>query len=80
VEGREVAGESRNIRVEADKCPVSRLLCLSHAFTLVSCPAYSYILKMEAICSSETSVDFKKSALCYIPEDRNLKKEHSVIP
>jgi hypothetical protein len=33
-------------------------LCLQPAFTLASCSAYSIILKMEAICSSKTSVNF----------------------
>jgi hypothetical protein len=33
-------------------------LCLPSAVTLVSCSAYSSTLKMEAIYSSETSVDF----------------------
>jgi hypothetical protein len=32
---------------------------LSPAFRLVSCLAYSSKLKMEATCSSETSVDFE---------------------
>jgi hypothetical protein len=41
---------------------------LSPAFTLVSCSAYS-TLKMEAICSSETSVDFQRTKRRYIPED-----------
>jgi hypothetical protein len=41
-------------------------LCLPPAFTLVSCPAYSSTLKMEAICSSEISVDFCSSFLSVI--------------
>jgi hypothetical protein len=36
---------------------------------LVSCLAYS-TLKMEAICSSETSIDFQRTTRRYIPEDR----------
>jgi hypothetical protein len=28
---------------------------------------------MEAICSSETSVEFQRTTRCYIPEDRALK-------
>jgi hypothetical protein len=39
------------------------------AFTLVSYMAFS-ALKMEATCSSETSVDFKQTRRRYIPEDR----------
>jgi hypothetical protein len=42
------------------------LTCLL-AFTLVPCSAYSSTLKMEAIWSSETSVDFQQTTLRYIP-------------
>jgi hypothetical protein len=35
--------------------------------------AYYLILKMEAICSSETSVDFKRTTWRYIPEDSALQ-------
>jgi hypothetical protein len=40
----------------------------------VSCLAYSLTLKMEATCSSKTSVDFQQTAWHYIPEDRTLYK------
>jgi hypothetical protein len=40
---------------------------------LVSCSAYSSTLKIEAICSSETSVDFERTTLRYIPEDSALR-------
>jgi hypothetical protein len=50
----------------------SRLLCLSPSFVLISCSAYSSILKMEATCSSENSVDFQRTTRCYIPKDMNL--------
>jgi hypothetical protein len=39
------------------------------AFTLVSCLAYSSILKMDATCSSEASVEFQRTTRRYIPED-----------
>jgi hypothetical protein len=39
---------------------------------LVSCPAYFSTLKMEVICSSETSVDFQRTTRRYIPEDSTL--------
>jgi hypothetical protein len=39
------------------------------AFKLVSCLAYSSTLKMEATCSSETSVDSERTARRYIPEN-----------
>jgi hypothetical protein len=48
---------------------IFRVECLPPAFTLVSCSAYS-ALKLEAICSSEMSVDFQRATRRYIPEDR----------
>jgi hypothetical protein len=45
---------------------------LATCFTLVSCLAYSSTLTMEAICSSETSVDFQRTARRYISKDRTL--------
>jgi hypothetical protein len=47
-------------------------LCLPPAFTLFSCSAYSSILKIEATCSDETSVDFQRTARRYIPENRTV--------
>jgi hypothetical protein len=44
-------------------------------FTLVSSLAYSWILKMEAICFSETSVNFQQTTRRYIPEARTLNGE-----
>jgi hypothetical protein len=44
-------------------------------FTLVSYSAYSSTLKMEATCSSETSVDFQLTTRRYIPEDRALNNK-----
>jgi hypothetical protein len=32
----------------------------------------SSTMKMDAICSSEKSVDFQRSTRCCIPEDRTL--------
>jgi hypothetical protein len=48
---------------------------LAPAFTLVSCSAYSSSLKTEAICFSETSVDFQLTTWYYIPEDGTLQKK-----
>jgi hypothetical protein len=48
--------------------PASPITRLATCLTLVSCSAYS-TLKMEAICSSETSVDFQLATRRYIPED-----------
>jgi hypothetical protein len=47
-------------------------LCLPPAFTLVSSSAYSSTVKMELICSCETSVDFQRTAWRYIPADSTL--------
>jgi hypothetical protein len=43
---------------------------LDTCFMLVSCLAYSSTLKMEATCSSETSVDFQRTTVRCIPEDK----------
>jgi hypothetical protein len=47
-------------------------LCFPPAFPLVSCSAYSSTRKMEAICSSVTSVCFQRTTQCYISEDGTL--------
>jgi hypothetical protein len=41
-----------------------------HAFTLVSCSAYS-TLKVEVVRSSKMSVHFQWTTRCYIPEDNS---------
>jgi hypothetical protein len=46
---------------------------LATGFTLVSCLAHSLNLKMEAMCSSETLVDFQWTTPLHIPEDITLK-------
>jgi hypothetical protein len=43
-----------------------------HNFMLVSCFAQSLIMKMKAIYSSETSVDFQQTTRRYIPEDTTV--------
>jgi hypothetical protein len=50
-------------------------LCLPAAFLLVSCSSYSSTLKMEAICSSVTSVDFQRITRRYISEDSDLQDQ-----
>jgi hypothetical protein len=42
--------------------------CLTSAFTLVSCLAYSSTQKIEATCSSETSTEFQRTTQHYVPE------------
>jgi hypothetical protein len=51
-------------------------LCLPPAFTLVSYSAYPSTLKMEAICSSETSADTQRSTWRYTPEYDNHRCEN----
>jgi hypothetical protein len=47
------------------------------SFMLVSCLAYFSNLKMEATCSSETSVDFQRTTRRYVPEDKALGMQSS---
>jgi hypothetical protein len=47
-------------------------LLLAASFTLVSCLAYSSTLKIEAIYSYETLVEFQRDTWRYIPEDITL--------
>jgi hypothetical protein len=51
-------------------------LSLQPALTMVSFSAYS-TLKMEAMCSSETSVNFQQATWRFIPEDRTLHNHRS---
>jgi hypothetical protein len=44
---------------------------LADSFTLVSCVAYSSVQKMEAACSSTTSIDFQWSTRCYTLGDKS---------
>jgi hypothetical protein len=44
---------------------------------LGSCLANSSTLKMDATCSSKTSVDFQRTAWNYIPRDRTLQNHFS---
>jgi hypothetical protein len=49
-------------------------LYLPSAFTLVSCSAYFSTMKMEAACSSQTSINFQRNTRRYIPEDITLQR------
>jgi hypothetical protein len=68
-DGLDVRRSQRNFDFDKD----SRLYGLPPAFTLVFCSAY-LTLKMEAIYSSEKSVDFQRTTWYYIPEDSTLDK------
>jgi hypothetical protein len=61
--------------INQQEAVASPRLCWSTAFTLVSCSAYYSTLNMEAICSSETSVDFQRTTQRYIPEDNILNSQ-----
>jgi hypothetical protein len=50
-----------------------RLLCLLPACFLVFAELISSTLKMEAICSSETSVETQQTTQRHIPEDDTLQ-------
>jgi hypothetical protein len=53
-------------------CRLHLQALLATCFRLVSCLTYSSTLKVGAIRSSETSVDFQRTIRRYIPEDRTL--------
>jgi hypothetical protein len=57
---------------------IFRVEGLPHPFTLVSCSAYFCTLKMEVICATKTSVDFRRTRRRYIPEHilRNHRYEN----
>jgi hypothetical protein len=51
----------------------SQFAVLASCVMLVSCLAYSLTLKMEAVLSSETAMDFYRTTRRYIPEDSKVK-------
>jgi hypothetical protein len=52
--------------------PAGTLFCLPPACGLVLAEIISSTLKMEAICSSETSVEIQQTTRRHIPEDDTL--------
>jgi hypothetical protein len=54
---------------------VNRRFCLPPSFTLVSCSAHS-TLKIEVICSSETSIDLQQTIRRFVPEDSTLQETY----
>jgi hypothetical protein len=56
------------------ECQLNRYLHID-SFVLVSCFTYYSTLKKEAICSSETSVDFQRATRRYIPEYKTLHNQ-----
>jgi hypothetical protein len=49
--------------------PSANQVLLASSFMLASCFAYSSTQKMEATCSSETSLDYQRNTRNYILED-----------
>jgi hypothetical protein len=47
-------------------------------FGVSYCPHLHHCLKMETVCSFETSVTIYKAAQCHNPEDHNLKHETNI--
>jgi hypothetical protein len=52
--------------------PNKKRVELATCFVLVFFFSYFSILKMEAMCSHEVSVGFRRTTWCYISEDRTL--------
>jgi hypothetical protein len=48
-------------------------------FMLIACLAYSSILKMEAVCSSEMSVNLCQTTWHYIPEGSSLHTVNKLL-
>jgi hypothetical protein len=48
--------------------PLKSLVLLVACFMMFSCFAYSWTLKREVTCFSETSVDFQPTTRYYVPE------------
>jgi hypothetical protein len=48
----------------------------SMMYVLVSCLVYYSALKMKAASFSETSVDFQRTMLRYVPENMNIDNPH----
>jgi hypothetical protein len=56
-------------------------ICLPSTSMLVSCLVYSSAPKMEATCTSETSVYFQRTTRCYVPiRWDSLKEKKSYAP
>jgi hypothetical protein len=47
-------------------------------FWLIACLAYCLTLNAEAVCCSETSVNFYQTILHHIPEDNTLQRKITV--
>jgi hypothetical protein len=63
------------VEQETSKKQAANRAGLPPAVSLVSGLAFSSILKLEATCPSETSVDFERNTRRYIPEERTLQRK-----
>jgi hypothetical protein len=70
--------QGRRIRQARNQRESRCFASLPPAFTLVSSSAHCSTLKMEAICSSEKSVDFQQTTWHYIPEHSTLQNYHGL--
>jgi hypothetical protein len=66
------------LRLHHQSRKISQATLLATFFMPISSLAYSSTLKMDAICSSETSIDFQQTTWCYIFEDRTDISEENV--
>jgi hypothetical protein len=65
-------GRICRVHLQRRRISQTKNLLLDTCLMLVSCIAYSSTLKMEAMCSSETSGYFQRTTHRYIPENRTL--------
>jgi hypothetical protein len=65
-----------SLRVK-DQVTHTHIALLATCFTLVPFLSYSSTMKMDAICPSETSGDFQRITLRYIPEHRTLRSKNN---
>jgi hypothetical protein len=69
-------GRIYKLHLEGRRISRTRNQRAPNASTLISCSDYFSILKMGAICSSETLVDFQRITRRYIPEDSTLHNHY----
>jgi hypothetical protein len=66
-------GETYHLHLQGQRINRARNQRKSNGKKWVSCSAYFSALKMEAICFSETSIDFQRTTRRYITEESTLR-------